>query len=123
MSTPQQTLKNYEMALSTQDWKSVEPLMHKDVCVTFSNGTFKGIEEVEAVFKSNFASIQNEEYEISNLFWVHIGENEAVCLFDFNWKGVIEGELCSGGGRGTSVLINESGTWKIITEHLGPFAS
>ncbi len=45
------------------------------------------------------------------------------CLYDFNWQGIIEGEKCSGGGRGTSVLILEDGQWKIITEHLGPFAS
>ncbi|MFM2484989.1 nuclear transport factor 2 family protein [Celerinatantimonas yamalensis] len=121
--TPQEILKKYELALASQDWKSVEPLMHENVCVTFSNGTFKGLKEVEGVFISNFASIQDEEYKISNLHWAYISDTEAVCLYDFNWKGIIEGEMCSGGGRGTSVLVRENNQWKIITEHLGPFAS
>ncbi|TDO96976.1 nuclear transport factor 2 family protein [Marinomonas balearica] len=121
--SPQEIIKKYERALASQDWGSVEPLMHKDVCVTFSNGTFKGLLDVKAVFESNFASIKDEEYSISNLHWAHISETEAVCLYSFNWKGVIEGELCSGGGRGTSVLVFEGGQWQIITEHLGPNAS
>ena len=119
----QDTLKKYERALASQDWNSVEPLMHKDVCVTFSNGTFKGLNEVRGVFESNFGSIQDEKYEISNIHWAYVSNTEAVCLYDFNWKGIIEGEMCSGGGRGTSVLIVEDDQWKIITEHLGPFAS
>ena len=121
--TPQEVLKKYELALASQDWDSVEPLMHQDVCVTFSNGTFKGISEVKAVFERNFASIQDEECEISNLHWAHISEEKAVCLYDFSWKGIIDGEICSGGGRGTSVLISENEQWKIVTEHLGPYAS
>ena len=121
--SPQDTMKKYEHALASQDWKSVEPLMHNDVCVTFSNGTFKGLNEVKGVFEKNFASIQEEQYEISNLHWAHISTTEAVCLYDFNWQGIIEGEKCSGGGRGTSVLVLENSQWKIITEHLGPFAS
>jgi hypothetical protein len=56
--SPQDTMKKYERALVRQDWKSVEPLMHNDVCVTFSNGTFKGLNEVKGIFENNFASIQ-----------------------------------------------------------------
>ena len=120
---PEEVLKKYELALASQDWSSVEPLMHKDICVTFSNGTFKGISEVKSVFENNFDSIKDEKYEISNLHWAHISDTQAVCLYDFNWQGIIEDEMCSGGGRGTSVLILDGGQWKIITEHLGPFAS
>ncbi|MBJ7556167.1 nuclear transport factor 2 family protein [Marinomonas spartinae] len=117
---PQQVLKSYELALASQDWCLVEPLMHKNVCVTFSNGTFKGIEEVRTVFEENFSSIKDEQYSISKAHWAHISETEAVCLYCFSWKGIIEGEHCSGSGRGTTVLINENGCWQIITEHLGP---
>jgi len=120
---PQEVLKKYELALASQNWESVEPLMHKDVSVTFSNGTFKGLDEVKAVFESNFASIKDEEYEISDTHWPLISTTSAVCLYNFNWKGLIDGELCSGAGRGTSVLICENDQWQIITEHLGPNAS
>lgn len=120
--TPLDLLKKYEEALSSQKWSSVAPLMHKDVCVTFTNGTFKGINEVQAVFDKNFALIQDEKYAIDNIHWAHTSENNAVCLYEFRWEGIIEGEHCSGGGRATSVLIFSDNKWKIITEHLGPYA-
>lgn len=120
--TPESLLKQYELALSSQSWGRVEPLMHKDVCVTFSNGTFKGISDVRSVFVSNFSSIKDEEYKISNVHWAYKSETEAVCLYQFNWKGIINGEMCSGAGRGTSVLVFDDERWQIITEHLGPNA-
>lgn len=120
--TPESLLKQYELALSSQSWSRVEPLMHKNVCVTFSNGTFKGISDVRSVFVSNFSSIKDEEYKISNVHWAYKSETEAVCLYQFNWKGIINGEMCSGAGRGTSVLVFDDERWQIITEHLGPNA-
>ncbi|MFQ3230758.1 MAG: hypothetical protein ACI9DO_002135 [Reinekea sp.] len=118
--TPQEALQKYELAIASQSWASIEPLMHQDVCVTFSDGTYKGLQEVKSAFERNFALIIDEEYKISNVHWAYISNTEAVCLLNFNWKGIIDGELCSGGGRGTSVLIKNNGKWQIITEHLGP---
>ncbi|WP_062270695.1 nuclear transport factor 2 family protein [Endozoicomonas arenosclerae] len=121
--TPQDLLLRYEQVLASQDWEKIAPLMHKDICVTFSNGTYKGIEAVESVFIDNFTSIKEEDYRITNVHWAYISENTAVCLYDFNWKGIIDGEECSGGGRGTSSLIREQDQWLIISEHLGPYSS
>lgn len=120
--TPHDLLEKYETALSKQQWYLVAPLMHKDICVTFSNGTFKGIDQVQTAFEANFALIKEEEYAISHTHWAHITETHAVCLYEFNWSGMISGALCSGSGRGTSVFIFEQGKWQIINEHLGPSA-
>ena len=121
--TPQELMKNYEEALASQKWRSVDPLMHNDICVTFSSGTFKGKPAVQKAFESNFSSIKDEEYSISNLHWVFLDSKSATCLYCFHWQGLINGQPSSGGGRGTSVLINTNGKWQIITEHLGPHAS
>ena len=97
--------------------------MHDDVCVTFNNGTYKGVIEVQEVFESNFCAIKGEQYTISNEHWVHVSKTSAVCLYHFQWTGLIKGERCSGGGRGTTVLVFNDGQWRIITEHLGPHAA
>ena len=120
--TPQDLMQAYEQALASQEWKNVEPLMHEDVCVTFSSGTFKGTDEVRKVFEHNFSVIEDEEYSIENLHWAFAGRESAVCLYTFQWQGVINGQPASGGGRGTSVLVNEAGRWQIMAEHLGPHA-
>ncbi len=104
----------------TQQWSTVAPLFHEDVCVTFSDGTFKGKAEVQQAFERTFSLIKDETYVISNLHWVTKRADYAVCLFTFSWSGIINGQQASGSGRGTSVLVNEAGRWLLLTEHLGP---
>ena len=120
---PEEFVQAYEQALATQDWGYVEPLIHRDACVTFSNGTVhKGRLEVRNAFERNFSLIKDETYSITNVYWVMKGAETAIYLFDFNWTGLINGKQVSGSGRGTSVLIKEGNQWKLLVEHLGPRA-
>lgn len=120
--TPANLMKAYEEALASQNWANVAPLLHPNVCVTFSSGTFKGKENVRQVFEKNFELIKDEKYSISNMHWV-IEQGMAICLYIFSWSGLMNGQPASGQGRGTSVLIEADGVWQIIAEHLGPNAS
>ena len=118
--TPEEFVRAYGQALGTQSWTNVEPLIHEDACVTFSNGTVhKGKSQVKIAFEKNFSLIKDEAYSMSNLHWVMKGPETAVYLFDFQWSGVINDKPASGMGRGTSVLIRKDGRWKLIAEHLG----
>ncbi len=118
--TPQDFIKNYEKALATQDWKNVAPLMAEQASVTFSNGVVHmGKAAVKMAFEKNFALIKNEAYNISNVRWLLLGETTAVYLFEFSWKGIINGKAAGGNGIGTSVLIREQDKWVLLTEHLG----
>lgn len=116
-------MKKYEAALATQDWAQVDPLMHPDVSVTFSSGTYRGKAAVEPAYRKNFALIKDERYSISDVHWVSKDTSYAVCMYDFRWSGQIGGKLASGSGRGTAVLKNENGSWLLLVEHLGPPAS
>lgn len=68
---PEEFIRAYEIALGTQDWNQVEPLVHAEACVTFSNGTVhKGKTEVQKAFEKNFSLIKDETYSIANVHWV-----------------------------------------------------
>jgi hypothetical protein len=112
----------YEVALGTQRWEVIAPLVHPDCTVTFSEGTYRGIAQVEAAFRKTFALIQDETYEMREVHWVLECETTAVLTFNFHWSGVIHGKAASGSGRGTSVLMKGSAGWQLICEHLGPEA-
>lgn len=122
-ATPQDLMQHYGQALDSQAWAAVEPLVHENISVTFSTGTFRGIAAVKEAFVHNFSVTKNEQYEISDLHWVHIGDDFAVCQFRFHWQGEIKGKLASGSGRGTSTLIKQDQTWLLLSEHLGPEAN
>lgn len=118
---PEDFIRAYEQALGTQNWRDVEPLVHDEACVTFSNGSVhKGRAEVKAAFEKNFSLIKDETYSMTDVHWVLKSDLTAAYLFEFNWSGIINGKAAQGAGRGTSVLINEAGTWQLLVEHLGP---
>lgn len=120
--TPDEFLQRYEVALATQDWREVEPLLHPNVSVVFSDGTYHGLADVGRAFTRNFTAIKDERYEISNVHWVIQDTDYTVGMYDFSWSGEIAGGSASGGGRGTCVLKRERGTWLLLAEHLGPHA-
>jgi ketosteroid isomerase-like protein len=118
--TPDDFIRRYEAGLASQQWHSVDPLLHDEVCVTFSTGAVhKGKAAVRRAFEANFAAIEDEQYHISNLHWVLQSEGIAVYLFDFHWSGRIKGQDAQGNGRGTSVLVRVGVDWKLLVEHLG----
>lgn len=119
--TVDEFIRAYEVALASQSWASVEPLVHENACVTFSNGTVhKGRAPVAPAFTANFAAIEDETYRISNVHWTHRADTIAVYLFDYAWSGRIGGQAAAGAGRGTSVIVREGSDWQLLVEHLGP---
>lgn len=118
--SPEDFVKSYEMALSAHGWEAVDPLIHQNAAVTFSDGsTHIGKENVRNAFERNFAVIKDERYSISHVQWVLKSSDTAVFLFDFAWEGLVDGKPAGGSGCGTSVLINVEGKWQLLVEHLG----
>ncbi len=119
--SPEQFVTNYEAALATQNWENVAPLICPHACVTFSGGSVhKGIKAIQDAYERNFSLIKSEEYLTSNVYWILKNKETAVYLFNFSWKGIIDGHQAAGSGRGTTVIINDNGLWKLLAEHLGP---
>lgn len=118
---PEDFIRAYEAALASQTWSQVEPLIHPEACVTFSNGTVHmGKAAVQKAFERNFTLIQDEKFSISNVHWVLKTAETAVYLFEFHWSGLMQGKPAQGAGRGSSVLIHADGRWQLLVEHLGP---
>lgn len=119
--TQDEFVSAYEDALASQKWDRVAPLVHEDVCVTFSNGAVHmGKNAVRRAYEANFSAIEDEEFRIFNVHWVRRGEEISVYLFEFAWRGLIDGRDAEGAGRGTSVLVRQGVGWQLLAEHLGP---
>ncbi|WP_145734391.1 YybH family protein, partial [Bacillus licheniformis] len=51
--------------------------------------------------------------------WITETDEQAVCLYTYEWKGLYRGEPVQGAGRATNVFVkDESGRWKLKHEHL-----
>ena len=73
--TVEDFIRAYEAALASREWARVEPLVHEDACVTFSDGSVHvGKAAVRTAYEANFSAIEDEEYRVSNVRWVRRGE-------------------------------------------------
>jgi len=111
-------LKAYEHANNSHVWKNVEPFIASGATYWFTDGSYSGIEEIRFAIETTFAKIQDEVYEIKNVFWPLTTDTEAVCTYTFSWRGTVDGQMSSGGGRGTNVLKKIDNSWQIVHEHL-----
>jgi ketosteroid isomerase-like protein len=110
----------YEQANNSHDIDRVTPMIAADATYWFSDGSYRGLEEIAGAVERTFAAIQHEVYEITDLEWVVLTAEHAVCRYRFFWTGVIDDQPHSGRGRGTNVIAKRDGVWKMLHEHLSP---
>ena len=119
MESPQELMQEYSRTTNTHRFEQVAPSIADDAIYWFSDGsTHEGIAAIRAAFEHNWGVIRNEVYRIDDVRWLAQDEHLAVCTYRFRWNGETEEGLRSGEGRGTSVLRNDGGSWRIIHEHL-----
>ena len=108
----------YEQATNSHDTTQLVPLIAPEAVYWFSDGSHRGCEAILSAIAETFATIRDEIYQINDLEWITYSDDHAVCRYQFAWTGTIDGQLRSGSGRGTNVLINNAGTWQMLHEHL-----
>jgi len=113
-----QFLKKYEEAANSCNFDNVEPLLTDDAIFWFTNGTYKGKAAIRKAFEDTWASIKEEKYFLSNIQWVGMSDDLAVCVYDFTSDGMVNGSRQVYNGRGTSVFRKQGGEWLICHEHL-----
>ena len=114
----QKFLKEYEKQTNTHDFENVRPLIAPDAVYWFSNGTHKGIRTIEKAFVKTWGKIREESYRIENVQWLVASEKMGVCIYNFYWRGKVNGKIKTGSGRGTNVILKQGGRWQIVHEHL-----
>jgi ketosteroid isomerase-like protein len=111
-------MKAYEQANNSHDIDRVSPMIAPDASYWFTDASYHGLPEITAGIRQTFSLIQNEAYHITDLEWIVLTSEHAVCRYRFSWTGVIGGAQRSGQGRGTNVMVKHGESWRIKHEHL-----
>jgi len=113
-------LKRLIDATNTHNFDKVEKYVHENAVYLFSGTEMKGMEAIRAYFEKTWSTIKDEEYWATDIEWLHEDENTMVCLYQYNYKGYVNGKLVEGAGKATNIFIKCSSTnhWKLIHEHL-----
>ena len=117
--TPEKFLQEYETSTRAHGLEHTFSLIDKNAVYWFSDGTCHvGKKAIEEVIQYNFENIQDETYQICDVEWIDKSADIAVCIFRFEWSGIVRGKTASGFGRGTLVLSRRSDSWVVMHEHL-----
>jgi len=111
-------MAEYEQAANSHEIQRVLPLIADDATYWFTDGSYRGREEIVGALERTFATIQDEVYEIRELEWVSATDEFSACRYRFSWRGMVGGQPSSGRGRGTNVLVKRDGAWQVQHEHL-----
>lgn len=111
-------MKAYEEANNSHDVERVAPMIAPGSTYWFTEGSYQGLSQIKEAISRTFSTIQDETYTISDLDWIVLAPEHAVCRYRFSWKGVVGGEPRSGQGRGTNVIAKPDGRWQMTHEHL-----
>ncbi len=120
MTSARETFETYGREINAHDFDRLVPLIARDATFWFSSGSHSGIEEARRAFEKTWGAIKEEVYTISNVRWIAESEAVAVCIYNFRWEGLVNGERREGGGRGTSCFRRDPAGWRIVHEHLSP---
>lgn len=118
ITTPQECLQEYERRTNTHSFAEVAPLIACDAIYWFSEGSYRGRDEIRQAFERTWAYILDERYSINNVHWLVVEEHTATCIYTFHWQGVTPNGPAEGSGRGTSIFRKRDDQWEVIHEHL-----
>ena len=74
------------------------------------------VEETETYWATEMVQ---EEYTVTEPYWVKKSNDIMVYLFAYSWIGNINGKPAHGIGKDTSVIIKENCVWLLLAENSG----
>lgn len=114
-------LSRYEALINRHDFDLLLPLLSKEAIFWFNDGSHSGLDEIRKAFEETWKKFPLERYWLEDRRWLAMGEAAAGCVYRFCWQTTRDGRTLLGGGRGTTLLRAEAGTWRIVHEHLSQF--
>lgn len=82
-------LEQYIQATNTHEFENVKKLLHPDAVYWFSDETCSGVKEIQRYFENAWKQIENEVYSASHISWITETDEQAVCLYTYEWKGFL----------------------------------
>jgi len=110
-------LENYINATNTHNFINISKILSSYAVFYFTNASCSG-KDIKEYFENSWKNIQNEEYWASDVQCLHEDDTTLVFLYQYNYRGYINGELTQGNGRATNVFIKNDNKWELLHEHL-----
>lgn len=114
-------LNSFEQLAAEKDFDLISTMIHEHAFFRFNDGDFVGRDAVQGAFEKTWKAgeqVENERYYLTDIAVISTDLASAAATYTYNWEGIREGQPFRIKGRGTRVLVFESGRLQIIHEHL-----
>jgi ketosteroid isomerase-like protein len=118
---PEETLENYERRINLHDFDQLVPLISDDAVFWLNDGSHVGLADIRVAFERTWQKFPLESYWLEDLNWIATAQGCAGCTYHFRWTATVKRKAISGCGRGTTILRQDTGIWKIAHKHLSQF--
>ena len=117
-------LHQFEAIAEKEDFGLIQDMIAERANFRFNDGDFIGRPAIQAVFEKTWRgdpTVKKSRFYLTDIVVLTTDETTATATYTYNWEGSQEGRRFAVRGRGTRVLVQENGHFRIIHEHLSRF--
>ncbi len=117
-------MNRFEEIAEKENFDLIQDMVHDDAFFRFSDGDFVGKKSVRAAFEKTWKgnpSVKKASFFLTDIQVLSVDAKSASATYTYNWEGLMDGKSFRIQGRGTRVLVVESGRIQIIHEHLSRY--
>ena len=117
-------MNRFEEIAEKENFDLIQDMVHDDAFFRFSDGDFVGKKSVRAAFEKTWKGnprVKKASFFLTDIQVLSVDTTSASATYTYNWEGLMDGKSFRIQGRGTRVLVVESGRIQIIHEHLSRY--
>lgn len=117
-------LDEFEALAAKENFELIEGMIDEHAYFRFNDGDFFGRSAIRAVFEKTWRgdpTVKKVRFYLTDVVVLTTDERSATATYTYHWEGTQADRQFAVKGRGTRVVVLESGRLRIIHEHLSRF--
>ena len=117
-------LNEFELLAEKEDFALIRDLIDEQAYFRFNDGDFVGRQAIQAAFEKTWRgdpTLKRARFYLTDIVVLSTDQKSATATYTYNWEGSQGDRKFAIRGRGTRVLVQQSGKFRIVHEHLSRF--
>ena len=117
-------LAEFEALAEKENFELIEGMIDEQAYFRFNDGDFLGRPAIRAAVERSWRgdpTVRKVRFYLTDVVVLSTDERSASATYTYNWEGAQGDRQFAFKGRGTRVVVLESGRFRIVHEHLSRF--
>jgi hypothetical protein len=117
-------LHHFEEIAMKEDFSLLQDMIDERAYFRFNDGDFVGRKSIQGAFEKTWRSnptIRKARFYLTDIVVLTTDQRSATATYTYNWEGSQGDKAFAIAGRGTRVMVCESGQFRIVHEHLSRY--